>query len=183
MKTHLTIAYLVLLGGTSFQAIAAISPKDDWSPPPEKRQLPTRMRSAMSEHPRIAVGRTNADLLGTDNRALQAAVDYIAALDGGTVEIGPGEYLMRDSLHLRPHVTIHGTAGKTILRKADGVESLLATDGDFGEEQITVADPKGFEVGCGVAIWSRRVGGFHVTVARIIGRNGSNLGAGPPAQR
>ena len=81
----------------------------DWSPSAEERQLPRKMRSAMTDVPRIAVGQTNADLLGTDNRALQAAVDYVAGLGGGIVEIGPGEYLMRDSLHLRPRVVVRGT--------------------------------------------------------------------------
>ena len=83
----------------------------------------------MTDVPRIAVGQTNADLLGTDNRALQAAVDYVAGLGGGIVEIGPGEYLMRDSLHLRPQVLVRGTSGKTILRKANAAESPLAIDG------------------------------------------------------
>ena len=138
------------------------------------------MRSAMAEAPRITVGQSSAALLGADQRALQAAVDYIAALGGGTVEIGPGEYLMRDSLHLRPHVIVRGTPGQTVLRKADGVESALAMDGDFGEEQITVADPKGFEVGCGVAVWSARANYFHCTVARVIGRTGSTLALDRP---
>ena len=44
------------------------------------------------------------------DRSLQAAVDYVAALGGGVVEIGPGEYLMRDSLHLRPGVIVRGLA-------------------------------------------------------------------------
>jgi hypothetical protein len=101
-------------------------------------------------------------------------------MGGGVVEIGPGEYLMRDSLHLRPQVTVRGTPGKTILRKADAKESLLAIDGDYGEEQVTVTDPNGFDVGCGVAIWSKRVAGFHVTVARIIGRSGPTLALDHP---
>ena len=37
----------------------------------------------------------------------------------------------------------------------------VAIDGDFGEEQITVTDPKGFEVGYGVAIWDANANGFH----------------------
>lgn len=180
MNPYLAITGLLLFGFGASQSIAGTIGEKDWSPPAEERQLPKKMRSAMSELPRITVGHTNAELRGTDNRALQAAVDYVAALGGGIVEIGPGEYLMRDSLHLRPHIIVRGTPGKTILRKADGVESLLATDGDFGEEQITVADPKGFDVGCGVAIWSRRFSGFHVTVARIIGRNGSTLALDRP---
>jgi hypothetical protein len=162
------------------QTAAPLTDGKDWSPPAEERQLPRKMRSAMTESARITVGQTNADLLGTDNRALQAAVDYVAGLGGGIVEIGPGEYLMRDSLHLRSQVIVRGTPGKTILRKADAAESPLAIDGDFGEEQITVTDPKGFDIGCGVAIWSKRVNGFHITVARIIGRNGSTLALDHP---
>jgi hypothetical protein len=178
MKTTITIACVLMLGHVI--ARASGNQDKDWSPPAKEAQLPMKMRAAMAETPRITVGQSNTDLVGADNRVLQAAVDYVAAMGGGTVEIGPGEYSMRDSLHLRPHITVRGTRGKTIFRKADGVESPLATDGDFGEEQITVADPKGFEVGCGVAIWSKRANGFHVTVARIIGRSGSTLALDRP---
>src|SRR6185503_552478 len=103
----------------------------DFSPQPEERQVARKMHSAMETLPRIKVGRSDADLIGADNRALQGAVDYIAALGGGIVEIGPGEYEMRDSLHLRSFVTVQGTPGKTILRKAKGAVAPLALDGDF----------------------------------------------------
>jgi parallel beta-helix repeat protein len=106
---------------------------------------------------------------------LQAAVDYLAALGGGTLEIGPGQYLMRDSLHLRSQVTVQGTPGQTVLKKADGVGSPLALDGDFGEQQITLRDANGFDVGYGVAIWDDQAGGFHTTVARITGRRGNTF--------
>ena len=134
----------------------------------------------MAEVPRIKVGQTNADFLGTDNRALQAAVDYVAALGGGIVEIGPGEYLMRDSLHLRSFVTVRGTPDQTVLRKAPASASPLAIDGDFGEEQITVTDVSGFDVGCGLAVWDAKAGGFHITVARITARNGNTLAIDRP---
>ena len=136
----------------------------------QQGQLPSKMHTAMAQLPQIAVGKHNADLIGTDNRALQAAVDYIAALGGGVVEVGAGEFVMHDSLHVRPHVTVRGVKGKTILAKAPGAFSALARDGDFGEEQITVADAAGFKVGYGVAIWDDRAGGFHTTVARITGQ-------------
>src|SRR5688572_9214457 len=129
--------------------IASIAPlattaQDDFVPNLEERQLPKRMHSAMKQQPRVTVGQTSAEIVGSDNRALQAAVEYIAALGGGTVEIGPGTYLMRDSLHLRPHVTVRGVKGQTILRKADAATSLLGRDGDFGEEQLTLQVPAGF---------------------------------------
>jgi parallel beta-helix repeat protein len=104
---------------------------------------------------------------------LQAAVDYVAGLGGGMVEIGPGEFIIRDSLHLRSFVTVRGVPGKTILRKAKAAVSALALDGDYGEEQITLANADGFNVGDGVAIWDKNSGGFHTTVARITGRRGA----------
>jgi polygalacturonase len=142
----------------------------DFSPKPEEEQLPNAMHSKMAEPPHITVGRANTDLIGGDNRVLQAAVDYVAALGGGVVEIGEGEYAMYDSLHLRPHVTVRGIKGKTILRKANGAVSALAIDGDFGEQQVTLREPNGFSVGRGIAIWDNQAGGFHTTVARITGR-------------
>ena len=60
----------------------------------------------------------------------------VAGLGGGIVEIGEGEFRMRDSLHLRPRVTVRGQGAKTVLRKAPGVMSALALDGDYGEEQV-----------------------------------------------
>ncbi len=150
------------------------------APPNDEQQLPFQMHSQMEHLPRITVGREGATLIGEDNRALQAAVDYIAALGGGTVEIGAGEYLMRDSLHLRPNVTIVGVKGKTVLKKADSCGSTLAMDGDFGEQQFTVVDPTGFEVGSGVAISDDHSGGFHTTVARITGRNGNTFSIDKP---
>lgn len=138
------------------------------------------MHSKMSERPTVKVGQSDADIVGTDNRALQAAVDYVAGLGGGTVEIGLGEFVMHDSLHLRSFVTVRGTPGKTILRKAKAAVSPLALDGDYGEEQITVADAEGFKLGYGVAIWDKNANGFHTTVARITGQRGNAFSIDKP---
>ena len=121
----------------------------------------------------VTVGLKDADIVGSDQRALQAAVDYVANLGGGTVEILPGTYLMKDSLHLRNNVTVVGQGENTILRKCDSHKSLLVTDGDYGEEQITVADASGCEVGMGITIRDDNSGGFHTTVATIIAAEGN----------
>src|SRR5688572_23636380 len=147
---------------------------------PTLNQLPKKMHVEMKDRAHVRVGLRDADIIGADNRALQAAVDYVAGLGGGVVEIGPGEYAMHDSLHLRSHVTVRGTPAKTILRKAKGAVSPLAIDGDYGEEQITVEKADGFKVGHGVAIWDRGSGGFHTTVARITGQNGNTFSIDKP---
>jgi hypothetical protein len=156
------------------------SPRPSLAPGPEERQVPDAMRSEMKDRPRIRVGVKGGDINGSDGRALQAAVDYIGALGGGTVEIGEGVYSMRDSLHLRPGVTVRGEGEKTVLRKARAAVSPLALDGDFGEEQVTLLRPDGFEVGDGIAVWDSEAGGFHTTVARITGRSGSRFAISRP---
>ena len=188
MKTSLflslsAISFVVSAAGILY----AQETRKDYSPKPDEQQLPKTMHSAMKDLPNITVGKDNAHIIGNDNRALQAAVDYIAGLGGGIVEIGEGEYLMYDSLHLRNNVTVRGKKGspgdslrRTVLRKADAAVSPLALDGDFGEQQITLEDPTGFEVGYGVAIWDDRAGGFHTTVARITGRNDNTFSIDKP---
>src|SRR6185436_15110896 len=169
------VAPLIALALLVFNVFA-----DDIATRPAEQQLPTRMHSQMKVLPRVTVGQADADIVGKDNRAIQAAVDYVANLGGGTVEIGAGEYLMRDSLHLRAFVAVRGTPGKTVLRKTDSATSALVLDGDYGEEQATVADATGFEVGNGVAIWDSNSGGFHTTVGRITGRNGNTFSFDTP---
>lgn len=156
------------------------STDQDLSPPAGEQQLPLQMHSQMKDRPHLRVGVKEGDIIGSDNRALQAAVDYIAGLGGGTVEIGPGEYLMRDSLHLRSGVHVRGADAATVLRKAEGVVVPLMLDGDFGEQQITVNGDVRFDVGQGIAIWDDRAGGFHTTVARITGRSGNTYSIDKP---
>lgn len=163
-----------------FAAVARAGEKLDPVSAGREQQLPRAMHAKMKDRPVITVGLRDADIVGADNRALQAAVDYVSGLGGGTVQIGQGEFLMRDSLHLRSFVTVRGTKGRTILRKGKAAVSALALDGDYGEEQITVANPDGFKVGYGVSIWDSQSGGFHTTVARITGQNGGEFSIDVP---
>jgi parallel beta-helix repeat protein len=174
----ITVSVVAAFLSASFFAVAA--QKQEFSPRADEQQLPRAMHSKMKDRPVITVGLRDADIIGADNRALQGAVDYIAGLGGGLVEIGEGEFLMHDSLHLRSFVTVRGIAGKTVLRKVRATSSVLALDGDYGEEQFTVANPEGFKVGDGVAIWDSNARGFHTTVARITGRSGNTFSIDTP---
>ncbi|MBE0539768.1 MAG: right-handed parallel beta-helix repeat-containing protein [Verrucomicrobia bacterium] len=117
---------------------------------------------------RVTVGLRDADIAGNDNRALQAAVDYVGNLGGGVVEIGPGEYLMRDSLNLRSRVTVRGAGERTVLKKDREHRSALAVDGDFGEAAITVTDTHGFAIGRGIYVASKSQRNFHGVCATIL---------------
>jgi len=115
----------------------------------------------------ISVGYETGEIAGKDNRSLQAAVDYVAGLGGGTVRVGPGRYLMRNALVLRDRVKVLGAPGQTVLAACDGAESPLELDGDCNERQITLADPSAFRTGDGVAIQDDHAGGFTVTTATL----------------
>jgi parallel beta-helix repeat protein len=153
---------------------------------PPATQLPTRMHEPAEEAIRVRVGHADEpatgpppDFIGRDGRVIQAALDFAARFDAGSarplVEVGPGRYPLRDSIHLRGGVELRGTPGKTILALRPAVTSRLAADGDYGEEQITLAEPEGFTVGDGVLVEADNVKYFHATVARIIGRSGSTF--------
>lgn len=136
--------------------------------------------SNMQKGVSITVGIKDADIVGSDNRTLQAAVDYVAGMGGGTVSIGPGTYLMNDSLHLRSNLHIIGQGQATVLLKCDGLSSALATDGDYGQEEVTLVNPAGFQVGMGVTVADDGSGGFHTTVATIISQEGNIFAISKP---
>lgn len=91
------------------------------------------------------------------------------------MEIGPGEYLLEDSLHLRSRVTVRGAGEKTILRKSKEHRSRLSADGDFGEAAITVEDPRGFAVGRGVYVASKTQRNFLGVCATILNASGNHF--------
>ena len=91
-----------------------------------------------------------ADVVGSDNVALQKAADMLKP--GDTLSIGPGTYKMDNSVFLPSNVTVRGTPGKTILLKSAGVASPLLEDGDYGESQLLVAEAGKFRPGMGITV-------------------------------
>ena len=104
----------------------------------------------------LSVGHKDADLIGSDDKILQAGLDYLHRLGGGTLEIRAGEYTMRNTLYLRPGITIRGAGEDTILKKTPSSCTPLDCDSDWYEAQVHVADPTGFTPGCGIMLRSTR---------------------------
>src|SRR4029453_583863 len=57
----------------------------------------------------ITVGPKDADLIGSTDKVIQAGVDYVARLGGGTVKILPGTYTLRNSVILQSKVRLFGS--------------------------------------------------------------------------
>lgn len=103
----------------------------------------------------ITVGPNKADLVGATDRAIQAAVDYVARLGGGTVRVLPGTYRMRNSVFLQSKVRILGSGTDSVLVKEPSATTKIIVDGDHWDQEVTLADPKGFQVGDGVRLVSK----------------------------
>lgn len=124
----------------------------------------------------ITVGPKNADLIGTTDRAIQAAVDYVAKLGGGTVQMAPGDYQLRNAVSLRSQVRLVGAGADTTLKKNASFSTKLAADSDWYDQEITLSDPAGFQVGDGICIQTKNhSGGLEVIKRTLVARSGKRF--------
>jgi parallel beta-helix repeat protein len=121
--------------------------------------------------PVVTVGRNGADLEGSGDKAIQAGVEYLHRLGGGTLRIQPGIYTLHNAIHLRPNIVLQGSGEVTVLRKAESASSPLSRDSDWFEYGVRVSDPEGFAPGSGVMLRYRTGPGdweFEVLRATIV---------------
>jgi hypothetical protein len=125
----------------------------------------------------ITVGPKNADLVGTTEKALQAAVDYAARLGGGTVKILPGTYRLRNSIYLASKVRLLGSGADSVLVKEPSHASKLSADSDWFDQEITLADGKAFRVGDGICLRTKNPhhGGQNVLKRTLVARDGNRF--------
>jgi len=108
--------------------------------------------------PTLSVGASGADLLGSDDRAIQAGVDLLAGMGGGRLELRPGVFTIRNAISLRDKVDIAGSGERTILRKGPGVDVPLTQSADWFETAVVVERAGAFSPGDGIMIESRKPG-------------------------
>ena len=125
----------------------------------------------------VTVGPKDADLVGSDHRVIQAAVDYVTGLGGGTVRVLPGTYRMRNAVYLRSGVRIEGSGEESILIKGPSSKSELAANTDWYDQEITLADAGGFRVGDGVCLVTKNPhnGGTDVVKRTLVARSGNRF--------
>lgn len=100
----------------------------------------------------VSVGGAGADLPAFTSRAIQLAVDAVAARGGGIVRLGAGTFEMVGPVRLASNVTLEGSGPATILHKSAGVRTHFVVDADYGMLEITVEDPAGFTAGTGIEL-------------------------------
>jgi hypothetical protein len=136
-----------------------------------------RVEPAWDELLTITVGRKDADLVGATEKVIQAAVDYLAQRGGGTVRILPGTYRLRNAVYLPSRIRIAGSGPDTILIKEPSTATKLAADSDWYDQEITLADARGFRLGDGVCLQAKNpaTGGPVVLKRTLIGRSGNRF--------
>ena len=90
---------------------------------------------------------------------IQEAIEELGT-DGGVVTIPPGDYLLRQSIRVRSHVTLQGSGQKTVLRKGKQLGSKLAAEGDAESRSIRVENTAGFRKGDEIGIFDRTTVGW-----------------------
>lgn len=100
----------------------------------------------------VGVRGGEGDFSGTTERVLQAAVDSAARNGGGTVRLLPGTWKLRNSVVLPSGVRLVGSGADSILTRPESVTTQIAADSDWYDQEITLADAAGFQVGDGVLL-------------------------------
>jgi len=103
----------------------------------------------------LTVGQTEGDLQGKDDKVIQAGVEYLNRMGGGTLHIMPGVYDLQNAIYLRPNITLKGSGERTVLRKAGSVVTALLRDSDWFEYGVQVKDVNGFVPGGGIMLRSK----------------------------
>ena len=86
-------------------------------------------------------------------------MDYVARLGGGTVQILPGTYRLRNSIYLASKVRLLGSGTDSMLIKEPSITTKLAEDSDWFDQEITLADASGFRVGDGICLRTKNQSG------------------------
>jgi len=129
------------------------------------------------EYLTLNVGPEKADLVGSNEKVIQAAVDSLARFGGGTVKILPGTYRFRNAVYLPSKVRILGSGADSVIIKEPSVAARLADDSDWFDQEITFADARGFQLGDGICIRVKDndKGELKVIKRTLVARNGNRF--------
>ena len=103
-------------------------------------------------HLTLTVGQTEGDIIGNDDKIIQAGIEYLNRLGGGTLHILPGVYDIKNAIYLHPNIVIKGSGENTILKKSACFVTPVIRNIDWFEYGVQVKDPSGFILGGGIML-------------------------------
>ena len=125
----------------------------------------------------LTVGTQKGDLVGSDEKVIQAAVDSVARMGGGTVRLGAGTFRLRNAVHLASNIRLVGSGPETVLLKEPSVKTTLRVDSDWYDQEITLTDAAGFRIGDGVCLRAKNTDNNGTTIIKrtLVARSGNRF--------
>jgi hypothetical protein len=125
----------------------------------------------------LKVGTKSGDLVGNSDQVIQAAVDYVARLGGGTVQLLPGTFTLRNAVHLPSKIRLVGSGDETIVTRGASESVALSADSDWYDQEITLEKPGEFQVGDGITLMAKDPNNGSQTVIKrtLVARSGNRF--------
>ena len=95
----------------------------------------------------LTVGTKTGDLIGSGDKVIQAAVDYMGRLGGGTIRLLPGTFTLRNAVHLQSSIRLLGSGEETVITRGPSASIPLSSDSDWYDQEITLKESGDFQVG------------------------------------
>ncbi len=136
-----------------------------------------RFEPNWDEHLTITVGTKSGDLIGTSDKVIQAAVDSVGRLGGGTVRLLPGTFVLRNAVHLPSNLRLIGSGDETIVTRMPSQTIDLSADSDWYDQEITLKEPGDFQVGDGITLFAKNADNGSQTVIKrtLVARSGNRF--------
>ncbi len=175
--------FLSTVVGSAAAIVAASSSQSSpaGDPPPVTNPRATdgdeRFEPNWNERLTITVGEKSGDLTGTSDRVIQAALDYMARLGGGTVKVLPGTYTFRNAVWIPSKVRLLGSGADSILTRGPSVRTDLTLESDWYDQEVTLKDATEFQVGDGVVFQATNPHNNGATVIKrtLVAKNGNRF--------
>jgi hypothetical protein len=165
------------IGGAALQGVATRASEQPVPVEDPRATSGDHIEPSWAERLTITVGPQKADLVGPNEKVIQAAVDSLARWGGGTVKILPGTYRFRNAVYLQNNVRILGSGLDSVIVKEPSLPAKLSEDSDWFDQEITFADAKGFQIGDGICISVRDPdkGELKVIKRTLVARSGNRF--------
>ncbi len=150
-------------------------------PPPVTNPRATdgdeRFEPDWSERLTFSVGEKSGDMIGQSDKVIQAALDYVARLGGGTVQLLPGTYTFRNAVWMPSRVRLLGSGADSVITRGPSVRTELTLDSDWYDQEVTLKDGSAFQVGDGIVLQATNPDNGAATVIKrtLVARNGNRF--------
>jgi hypothetical protein len=136
-----------------------------------------RFEPDWNERLTITVGEKSGDMIGHSDKVIQAALDYVARLGGGTVKVLPGTYTFRNAVSMPSRVRLLGSGLDSVITRLPSERTAVVLDSDWYDQEVTLENGKAFQVGDGIVLQATNPHNNGATVIKrtLVARSGNRF--------